>query len=159
MAGYLDTSWTDPGFILKQGEARGKARRFRPGQIWAPALEFVNAVEQVIAEREGDLYVSDGGRGTQRIRFSHKFQSSLKLKRFPFDSQILTIVVTAFDPFARDLDLVIDNRSVGRLPEASVTDWDIDSVNARVEPIRGEDLVEKRFPFEVSLSRRYTFYL
>src|SRR4051812_2352339 len=72
MAGYLDTSWTDPGLVLEGADAKGRVRRFRPGQIWVPALEFVNAVEQVVAEREGDLYVSDGGRVTQRIRFSHK---------------------------------------------------------------------------------------
>ena len=101
--------------------------------------------------------MTDGSRSA--IRFSHKFQSPLKLERFPFDSQILTIVVTAFDPFARDLDLVIDERSVGKLPEASVTDWEINNVNARVEPVRGEDPVEKSFLFEVSLSRRYTFYV
>src|SRR4051794_27402248 len=118
MAGYLDTSWTDPGLALKGGEAKGKVRRFRPGQIWSPALEFVNAVEQVVAEREGDLYASDDGRVTQRVRFSHKFQSPLRLKRFPFDSQTLGVVVAPFDPFAKDLDLVIDPRRVGRLTEA-----------------------------------------
>src|SRR4051794_29496577 len=87
MAGYLDTSWTDPTIALKPEERQGKVRRFRPGQIWAPALEFVNAVEQVTSEREGDLYVSDDGRVTQRVRFSHKFQSPLRLQRFPFDTQ------------------------------------------------------------------------
>jgi hypothetical protein len=159
MAGYLDTSWTDPGLVLKPSLAKGKARRYRPGQIWAPALEFVNAVEQVVGEREGDLYVSDEGRVTQRIRFSHKFQSPMNLKRFPFDSQTLSIVVTAFDPFAKDLELVIDEQRVGKLSEASVTDWDINAVGARVAPIRGEDPVEKRFLFEVKVSRRYTFYV
>ena len=159
MAGYLDTSWTDPGLLLKAGESKGKARRYRPGQIWAPALEFVNAVEQVVGEREGDLYASDEGRVTQRIRFSHKFQSALNLKRFPFDSQTLSIVVTAFDPFAKDLELVIDERRVGKLNEASVTDWEINAVGARLAPIRGEDPVEKQFLFEVKVSRRYTFYV
>jgi len=159
MAGYLDTSWTDPGLVLKADETRGKARRYRPGQIWAPALEFVNAVEQVVGEREGDLYVSDGGRVSQRIRFSHKFQSPLNLKRFPFDSQALSIVVAAFDPFARDLELVIDEKRVGKLPEASVTDWEINVVGARMAPGRGLDPAEKQFLFEVKVSRRFTFYV
>jgi hypothetical protein len=159
MAGYLDTSWTDPGLALKPSEAKGQRRRYRPGQIWSPALEFVNAVEQVVGEREGDLYVSDEGRVTQRIRFSHKFQSPLDLKRFPFDGQTLSIIVTAFDPFAKDLDLVIDERRVGKLSEASVTDWEILSVGARVTPIPGEDPSEKRFSFEVKVSRKSTFYV
>jgi len=159
MAGYLDVSWTDPTIALKPDERKGKVRRFRPGQIWAPALEFVNAVEQVVAEREGDLYVTDDGRATQRVRFSHKFQSPLRLKRFPFDTQTLTAVVAPFDPFAKDLDLVIDKKRVGKLSEASVTDWEIDAVDARVEPAPGGDAGDERLLFEVTVSRRYTFYL
>ena len=49
MAGYLDTAWTDPTIALEPADRQGKVRRYRPGQIWAPALEFVNAVEQVVA--------------------------------------------------------------------------------------------------------------
>ncbi len=123
MAGYLDVRWTDPSIALKADERKGRVRRFRPGQVWTPALEFVNAVEQVAAEREGDLYVDDDGRVSQRVRFSHKFQSPFRLKRFPFDSQELAVVVAPFDPFAKDLDLMIDKTRVGKLSEASVTDW------------------------------------
>lgn len=158
MAGYLDTSWTDPTIALKGEERRGKVRRFRPGQIWSPALEFVNAVEQVVTEREGDLYVDDDGRATQRVRFSHKFQSPFHLARFPFDSQTLTIVIAPFDPFAKDLDLVIDEDRVGRLAEASVTDWDILDVEARVEP-SGSGPGDERFLFQVKVDRRSTFFV
>nr|WP_303652663.1 hypothetical protein [Paludisphaera mucosa] len=159
MAAYLDTAWTDPTLVLKPEERRGKVRRYRPGQIWAPALEFVNAVEQVNAEREGDLYVDDDGRVAQRIRFSHKFQSPLRLKRFPFDEQTLTVVVSAFDPFAKDLRLIIDPKRVGKLSEASVTDWNIEAVSARIEPDRDEGPSDERLMFDVDISRRYTFYV
>lgn len=158
MAGYLDVSWTDPTIALKPEERRGKVRRFRPGRIWAPALEFVNAVEQVVSEREGDLYATDDGKVTQRVRFSHKFQSPLRLKRFPFDTQELTIVVAPFDPFADDLDLAIDQSRVGKLPEASVTDWEIREVDAAVVPSSLGTNGEK-FLFTVKLDRRSTFYV
>ena len=159
MAGYLDTSWTDPTLTLADADRKGRTRRFRPGQIWAPALEFVNAVEQVVTERDGDLYVADDGRVTQRVRFSHKFQSPLKLKRFPFDAQTLSIAVTAFDPFARDLKLTIDPDRVGKLSDASVTDWEIRDVNARIEPIGPGGPAEERFLFEVKVDRRSTYYV
>ena len=158
MAGYLDTSWTDPDLALKPGEAKGRVRRFRPGQIWAPALEFVNAVEQVNTEREGDLYATDDGRVSQRVRFSHKFQSPLNLKRFPFDSQTLTIVVSPFDPFAKDLELVVDQKKVGQLEGASVTDWDIGAIDARLDEDPGP-AEEPQFLFKVKVARRSTFYV
>ncbi len=158
MAGYLDASWTDPDLALKPGEARGRVRRFRPGQVWAPALEFVNAAEQVNTEREGDLYVTDEGRVSQRIRFSHKFQSPMNLKRFPFDSQTLTVVVSPFDPFAKDLDLVADQRKVGVLEGASVTDWDILATRARLDD--DPSLTEQQqFLFMIDVRRRSTFYI
>jgi len=158
MAGYLDSSWVDPTLALGKGESSGKVRRFRPGQIWAPALEFVNAVEQVNTEREGDLYVADDGRVIQRTRFSHKFQSPLDLRRFPFDSQTLSILIVPFDPFAEDLELVVAPERVGRLEGASVTDWDILRVDARVEKLP-YDRDEQRFHFEVKVARRSTFYI
>ncbi|QEH31910.1 Proton-gated ion channel precursor [Aquisphaera giovannonii] len=159
MAGYLDVSWTDPGLALKEGERRGQPRRFRPGQVWTPALEFVNAVEQVLAEREGDVYVDDQGHATQRVRFSHKFQSQLDLRRFPFDRQTLTVVVAPFDPFAKDLDLQVDGERVGKLSDASVTDWEVGQVAARVEQSPREDRGNERLLFEVNIARRSTFYV
>ena len=45
MAGYLDTSWTDPGLVLKQGEAKGTVRAvaigvFR-GNLLAREISYV----------------------------------------------------------------------------------------------------------------------
>ena len=158
VAGYLDTSWTDPSLALKPGGAPAGVRRYRPGEIWSPELEFVNAVEQVKAEREGDLYVDGAGGVVQRVRFSHKFSASLDLKRFPFDRQVLTIVVAPFDTFARDIDLVVDRGRVGRLKDVSVSDWDILGVDARTEAPPGGDPSETRFLFEVKVKRKSNFY-
>lgn len=159
MAGYLDTSWTDPSLALRSDERPVGVRRYRPGQIWAPALEFVNAVEQVASEREGDLYVGDEGRVTQRVRFSHKFQSTLRLERFPFDQQTLTIVVAPFDPTARDLILIEEPQRVRRLDEASVPDWGIVGTAARITDSQNGDPSARRFLFDVHVRRKSTFYL
>lgn len=159
MAGYLDVRWTDPSLALAGAERRGMARRYRPGQVWSPALEFVNAVEQVLAEREGDIYADDDGRCAQRIRFSHKFQSAFSLRRFPFDRQTLTVVVAPFDPIARDIALVIDQKRVGKLSDASVTDWDVGAVTARLEPTPGGEPGEQRLLFETAIRRHATFYI
>ncbi|WP_435019064.1 hypothetical protein TA3x_001060 [Tundrisphaera sp. TA3] len=158
MAGYLDTSWVDPNLALPPGERRGRLRRYAHGVIWAPALEFVNAVEQVNAERDADLYVADDGRVTQRVRFSHKFQSPFRLERFPFDAQILSVVVAPFDPFAKDLNLVVDPGRVGQLEEASAPDWQIMRVSARDELLPGGDPTDRRFVFEVRIRRQWNYY-
>ena len=159
MAGYLDLSWVDPTLVAR-GDGRAKPRRrFRKGDIWSPELEFVNAAEQVLSERDGDLYVDRDGRVEQRVRFSHKFRSILHLQRFPFDSQTLRIVISPFDPFAKDVDLLVNGRAIGQLPGASVPDWKIEGVDARVEPPVDGDPSEQEFHLEVRVSRRSTFYL
>ncbi len=158
MAGYLDLAWTDPTLARAPDQPAREHRRFRKGDIWSPALEFVNAAEQVESEREGDMYVDRAGHVVQRVRFSHKFRSPLYLKRFPFDSQTLTIVVSPFDPFAKDIDLVADHRKSGQLPGASVPDWRIDGIAARVEAPRNGDPSDQEFVFEVKVTRRSMFY-
>ena len=108
---------------------------------------------------EGDLYVADDGRVTQRVRFSHKFQSTLRLERFPFDYQTLTIVVAPFDPTARDLILAEESNRVGRLDEASVPDWTIVDTEARIAESPTGDPSQRRFLFDVKVRRKSTFYL
>ncbi len=159
MAGYLDLAWTDPTLARPEGKPGLGSRRFRKGDVWSPELEFVNAAEQVTSERDGDLYVDREGRVVQRVRFSHKFRSPLSLKRFPFDRQVLRVIISPFDPFAKDIDLVVDRRATGKLPGASVPDWKIDGFSARVEPPKDGDPSDQEFVLEVRVTRRTTFYL
>ncbi len=159
MAGYLDLAWIDPTLAGGEGGSKKPRRRFRKGDIWSPELEFVNAAEQVAAEREGDLYVERDGRVAQRVRFSHVFRSPLYLKRFPFDRQTLRITLSPFDPVAKDIDLVADLRASGKLAGASVPDWRIDGESARVTPPEDGDPSDQEFVFEVKVSRRSTFYV
>lgn len=158
MAGYLDLGWTDPTLALPRPDAGRAQRRFRKGDIWSPELEFVNAAEQVESEREGDLYVDRAGRVVQRVRFSHKFRSPLYLKRFPFDHQTLEIRVSPFDLFARDLNLIANEKATGKLPGASVPDWRIGAVTAAVVMPGGGDPSDQTFRFRVEVSRRWVFY-
>jgi len=159
MAGYLDLAWTDPTLASGEGQSQKPRRRFRKGDVWSPELEFVNAAEQVRSERDGDLYVGRDGRVVERVRFSHKFRSPLHLKRFPFDRQALTIVVSPFDPFAKDIDLIVDRGGTGKLPGASVPDWTIDGFEARVAAPKGGDPSDQEFIFEVKVTRRSTYYV
>lgn len=158
MAGYLDLAWTDPSLVLPKEQGGRDRRRFRKGDIWAPELEFVNAAEQVEGERYGDLYVDRAGRVAQRVRFSHKFRSALYLKRFPFDRQALHIAVSPFDLFAKDIDLIADQKGTGKLPGASVPDWRIEGFRARVEAPADGDPADQTYRFEVEVARRSMFY-
>jgi hypothetical protein len=71
----------------------------------------------------------------------------------------LTIVVAPFDPTARDLILVEAPGRVRRLEEASVPDWNIVGIEARIAEPKSGDPADKRFLFDVKVRRQSTFYI
>lgn len=157
VTGYLDVSWVDPSLALKPGEPSHGVRRFSSHAIYRPELGFVNAVEPQ-AEHQGDVYVDDGGRVSERLRFAHKFSSNLDLLRFPFDRQIVSVRVAPFEPFASNLELVVDPAKVGKSSTASVTDWSLLGIDATIRRVDPTDHEDVEFVLEVALQRRYTFY-
>ena len=161
LAGYLETSWVDPLLARKPGDKERGTRRFRPGEIWAPELDFVDAVDPVGPERKGSLSVSDDGEVKQRVRFRNEFPSAIDLRRFPFDRRKLTIVVAPLDPSAREILLAVDNSHVGQIEEAPSSGWSIEGVAATiVGPNTGGKwfATDGKFVFQVSLTRLWSYY-
>jgi hypothetical protein len=56
MAGYLDTSWTDPSLTLREGEPSEGVRRFKPGQISPFRMQALLALAQYFSN--GDMHFS-----------------------------------------------------------------------------------------------------
>lgn len=124
MQGYLTASWVDPALARKPGEPRGE-RRIPPDRLWTPNYEFINAAEQVKVQNEAALVVNDVGRVTQRFRFVGKFSWPMNLRRFPFDRQVLNVLIEPFEREQSDVVFQVDREHVGRLRSAFLSDWSI----------------------------------
>ena len=161
LQGYIVASWTDPQLALKPGEARSEERRFATDALWTPNYEFTNAVEQVKIQNEAALIVDDAGRITQRFRFTGKFSWPLDLRRFPFDKQVLTVVLEPFERESKDVVFNVKPELVGSLSSAFVTDWTIRGVKANATDSGGEAFGRKnsRLVAEIHIERQATFYL
>ena len=160
--GYLTASYTDPSLALPDGErGGGEERRFPTDAIWTPNFEFGNAVEQVKVQNEAALVVDDHGRVKQRFRFVGKFTSPMDLRRFPFDSQTLTVYVEPFERQTKDVQFVVNREHVGRPASVFVTDWVVHDVAAKVVDVEYPAFgrTASRLVFEIPVSRKSTFYL
>jgi len=160
LQGYLNASWVDPSLALKPGEHSQDERRFPTDALWTPNYEFTNAAEQVKIQNEAALIVDDDGRIHQRFRFTGKFAWPMDLRRFPFDSQDLTILIEPFERQNTDLQFVVNQPHIGRLATAFVADWRIHEVSAKVidaaYPSFGRTAA--RLVVEIAISRQATFY-
>ncbi len=153
--GYLNLSWRVPSLAGK-----GKRRMFRD-ELWAPNIDFVNALEPVKVQNEAAFHVADDGTVEERVRFSGKFASPLDLKRFPLDEQHLEVHI---EPFERTVDEVIfrvNQARVGRYDSAFLSDWEIGDVHARTTTSRHTplDQTRARFTLVIEIHRRSTFYV
>lgn len=153
--GYLNLSWRVPSLAGK-----GARRMFRE-DLWAPNIDFVNALEPVKTQNETAFHVSDDGLVEARVRFTGKFASPLDLRRFPIDEQHLEVHV---EPFSRTVDEIVfrvNPARIGRYDSAFLSDWEILDVRARTSTNRQTSLdqTRPRFTLTIDVRRRSTFYI
>lgn len=91
--GLLIAKWTDKGLGF-HAAAKGPTYRDLSSRVWKPDFEFTNE-EQPTKFRFVDFYVEPNGTVVYTQAFSATLSSELDLRRFPFDSEVLPLVVQA----------------------------------------------------------------
>ncbi len=153
--GYLNLSWRAPSLAGK-----GNRRMFRE-DVWAPNIDFVNAIEPVKVQNELSFHVSNDGVVEERVRFSGKFSATLDLKRFPLDEQHLEVQIEPFSRNVNEIIFRIDPARVGRYDDAFLSDWELGQVRGRISTTRHALLEESRsrFTLVIDIRRQSTFYI
>jgi len=102
VGGFIFAWWNDPrlAFSSRVGES---IRVYQPDQIWTPGFQMLNAIE--LAPGQVSIRgLPDGG-----LRYAERFAATLStkfyLRKFPFDSQNLDIVIAPFATGALRIDL------------------------------------------------------
>jgi len=93
VTGLLTAKWSDPSLRYRPGR-RGQLFRDLPDDLWKPEFEFTNEVTPANF-RFVDFYAEPDGTVVYTQAFSATLSTSLDLRRFPFDSQLLSVVVQA----------------------------------------------------------------
>jgi hypothetical protein len=93
VTGLLMAKWSDPSLSYRPRK-RGQLYRDLPTTMWKPAFDFANE-ETPTQFRFIDFYAKPDGTVVYTQAFSATLSTSLDLRRFPFDSQLLPVVVEA----------------------------------------------------------------
>ncbi len=118
--GYLEMRWLDKRLKRNPGSGSdrkpGKKRRLHPShELWIPRLSFMNAVEEVKIVSHAEIFTDDDGNVSQGLDFTGKFSNPLDLRRFPFDSQILRILIQPTDSDKNEVILIAGESRSGVL--------------------------------------------
>jgi hypothetical protein len=137
VAGLLVAKWTDRS-LRYRSRGRGQLYRDLPANMWKPDFEFSNE-ESPTNFRFVDLYAEPDGTVTYTQTFTATLSTSSDLRRFPFDSQILPLVVqTSGDDLDRTIlkpdpqASALSNRSY-----AGLSHWQLISLTERVGTVAG----------------------
>jgi len=164
--GYLEMRWVDKRLKRDPGSgANGrseKKRRLHPShELWIPHLSFMNAVEEIKIVSHAEIFADDDGNVLQGLDFTGKFSTPLELRRFPFDSQTLRILIQPTDADKSEIVLVAGESRSGVLEEAFLSDWDVGTSTAHSEDYRyrSDGSNYSTFISETRVQRRSTFYV
>ena len=125
-------------------------------------MDMVNAVAPR-DKRYQSLTVSPDGTVHYAERFHADLSSRFMLRRFPFDTQSLTIHLS---PFIND----INGETLGLAPEqnavrgdeksyTSLAQWEVGSISARTGAFRQFNKTTTEVVFSIQVKRRYGFYI
>lgn len=157
--GYLYLTWQDKRLAFSPSQNRKNNKIYNLEESWSPNVKFLN----IKGKREiayTKLEVKPDGTVKYKERFTGEFNLETNLKRFPFDSQKITLILESLDDI-RNVNFVIDKSRTGRAKDAFLTEWKIGEHRALVKArnFEVEELDYPEFIYEVTIARYYNPYI
>jgi len=156
---YIEARWHDPA--LAHG---GKPTQRPLAEVWNPRLQIVNQ-QRAWATFPETVEIHGDGEVVYRQRLWGSFSQRLKLQRFPFDHQELTIPIVAVGYTAAEVEIVDlgEQRSgiSGIVEDLSLPDWDVVNWELRrgvVNVIPGRAGIPG-MAFHIEVARHRGYYL
>lgn len=162
---YLNTLWNEPGM---QSEPADWAT------VWNPMVDSVNAVNP---GKQWEFYrLVSPGQVRAEARFASTYQAPMDLRKFPFDRQVLPIIIESSKYRVDEVRFLYETKSgqsvlptrplevkrdLALNPEIHLPEWTIDAVRVRerVAHLGFEGTDWSQFRIELLVSRNYGFYL
>jgi len=160
---YLFARWKDPRLAYTSEGPQDRIRNYSTGQIWIPQLEMINAASPRTRD-ESSITVSPDGTVSYAERLVVSLSSKFELRRFPFDSQQLIVIIHPFLAKGPSIKFKLDDTSTWTASEfqtySSLAQWHLLSLHSQVQmaPSYG-GLTVPEARFEIDVARRSSFYL
>ena len=161
--GYLLARWTDPRLTYTPAGPADRVREYSRSDIWIPYFEMVNGV---VPHDRYDISIQGAPDGSINYveRFHAILSSKFELRRFPFDSQALLIVVHPFVRQAGQIEFTSYSREAWAIKEftqySSLAQWNLQGVGSSIghSHLYG-NMHAPEARFTINVKRRYNFYL
>jgi Neurotransmitter-gated ion-channel ligand binding domain/Neurotransmitter-gated ion-channel transmembrane region len=159
-AGYLMYTWRDSRLAYKP-QQQETSRASSLDKIWHPAIEMVNFKSSTNSDTSIDI-LPDGTVLAQE-RFAKTLSSGLTLQKFPFDRQLLQIILESLKYDDRTVELVADSPkiSIGTDSFVALSEWKIGAVTGTNDKsfFPPENQYYSRITVQVPVTRNYGFYV
>jgi hypothetical protein len=161
VVGDIYAKWKDPRLAYTPAGPKERDRIVDADKIWTPLVEIANGKSP---HETGEVFVTVAPDGTVKYaeRFSADASVNLGLRRFPFDTQALDLVLQSFVYDTSRVVFVPDNHLTGHSDDAytPLAEWKILGSASRTTIGRfgpnGQDF--SRFVFTLHLKRHAGFY-
>ena len=161
--GYVVARWKDPRLVYEPSGPGDQKREYQRSQIWVPFLEMVNGVTP--HDRYDVSVAGDPAGSVNYVELFHALLSSkFQLRRFPFDSQELLVIIHPFLRQSNEVMFSIYPNDVWATEEftqySSLAQWNLVSLqpSASASHLYGKR-VSPEVRFTITVERRYNFYL
>lgn len=118
--GFLFLTWQDKRLAFNPTKTGIKTKLYTIGEIWSPNVRFMN-VDLTRETAYTELKVKPDGTVYYKERFQGLFNSETNLKKFPFDSQKLKLILESPLDDSKNLVLAGDRNKIGKSNEAFST--------------------------------------
>jgi len=163
----VQVKWTDTRLAF-DAKAAGTDRRVYVGPdaekifdgLWTAQIVLANPVGQMgIGARKVTAHAD--GRMEISVQVNSTLRTSLDYRRFPFDSQVLPIILESFAWNNTVVELVPDMDRTGFAPEFSLAEWDVEALVSNVDDVlRVRDSTPfSNINYEIRIQRQSGYYL
>ncbi len=163
----VQVRWTDTRMAF-DAETAGTDRRVYVGPkadkffdgLWTAQIVLANPVGQMgTGARKVTLHAD--GRIEISAQVNSTVRTNLDYRRFPFDSQVLPIILESFAWNNSVVELVPDLDRTGFAPEFSLSEWDIEALDSNVaDVLRVRDATPfSNINYEVRIQRQSGYYI
>jgi hypothetical protein len=160
---YLLARWKDARLAYTPREPGDDRRQFIAGQIWLPKIEMVNAATPR-DKYDTAIIVSPDGTVNYAERCKATLSSKFLLRRFPFDTQLLSIIVHPFVSNAHNMTFSLNDHKTWVSSElnsySSLAQWELLQISPALGSAQiydGSQIAELRF--EILVRRHSAFYM
>ena len=156
---YLGLQWHDSRLNCSVSTHNSCPYQCKLDEVWHPNLHIINQ-RHLNKELDEIVHINSQGIVTYRQRFYGELSTSLDLKRFPFDEQVIKIELISFSYSPQEIYYIEADELNGISDEISLVNWSVKDIttHSHAHYLQPEQQDYARFDYEIKVKRHSSFY-